>query len=87
MAGDEVAGVDGGAGAHAGDEVSVGGHGEAGVGMAESFGDDLIGAPAATSKLAGCGAGRGSGGDQRVVEAVEVLDAQMTTMSPIRGLM
>lgn len=31
----------GGLGAHAGEEVLVGGHGEAGVGVAESFRDDF----------------------------------------------
>ena len=39
--GDHVGEVEGGGGAHAGDEVLVGGHGEAGVGVAEAFGDNL----------------------------------------------
>ena len=65
MGGDEVAGVDGGAGAHAGDEVLVGGHGEAGVGMAESFGDDL-------DRCA-------SGDEQAGVGVAQVVEAEVTS--------
>ena len=43
VGGNEVGEVGGGGGAHAGDEVLVGGHGEAGMAVAESFGDDLDG--------------------------------------------
>ena len=43
--GESSAGAVGGVGAHAGQDMLAGGHGEAGVGVAEAFGDDLMGAP------------------------------------------
>ena len=41
VGGEELFEAGGGLGAHAGEEVLVGGHGEAGVGVAESFRDDF----------------------------------------------